>query len=636
MDQPLTAAPSTPPAPVSNVPETKPPASNHTSIIFVVLVSVVIGLLVGFAAFAAWQRAMAPKMANPSTNTPNLNTSSTSVTATSTSAATSTNDTTTTLLNVEWKTGMIVEPSAAFGSIITSNTVHDTQYSDPLEGMGEATPKNSTYNFYDQGRVVSAPYQDYRVIGAVLLYEPSLMMDLERTPRYINLLVSPDKQTVLVLTATTSQILAADWPRATFGSNIKLQLREFPQTLTLENGKTLRSASVSVGAEPSPLCGASGCVDKLPIAKTNDGYNIYVAPVGSFLGTAAPQPGCVVLYRENGEGMVYESAITAAIPDPKIAPSEDYAIPKLVTADQINWNAAYASTSTFRAHEIGGCGGVDCVRIATSDELKDSDLVQAGTLKSGEPIYVIATPVNAGNPHLLIRNVYESWYEYDPQTNEKPPIGVFLSRVKVPLFVWKDAFGRWVIYKNTVVVPLAECGKPVIYLYPTKTENVHVKLPSFINVTVSEPTYPKQGWNVSAEPSGVLTMPDGQKVGSLFWEGLGANYAVPKTGFIVKDGEVASFMAQTLPKYGLNATEMKDFTDFWLPHMIGATHYRVSFLTDEWNQSVPLNVSPAPKTTIRLFMDWQRLAGPIELEKPTIKTPTRNGFTLVEWGGLLR
>ena len=79
-----------------------------------------------------------------------------------------------------------------------------------------------------------------------------------------------------------------------------------------------------------------------------------------------------------------------------------------------------------------------------------------------------------------------------------------------------------------------------------------------------------------------------------------------------------------------------DFMEFWVPRMTGAPYYRISFLTDDWSKQVPLNVSPAPRTNIRLFMDWQKLSGPITLSEPQVVTPARNGFTLVEWGGLLR
>jgi hypothetical protein len=112
-------------------------------------------------------------------------------------------------------------------------------------------------------------------------------------------------------------------------------------------------------------------------------------------------------------------------------------------------------------------------------------------------------------------------------------------------------------------------------------------------------------------------------------------YQVPETGFIVKNGEAESFLSSILPKYGLNQKESQEFMEFWVPKMQQAPYYRVSFLTDDWSKAAPLFVSPRPKTSIRIFMDLKPLSAPISIKEPKIITPARDGFTLVEWGGLL-
>jgi hypothetical protein len=639
MDQPSSA----PSSPIEKLPTPTQIGGHSTALL--VAVSVLIGLLIGILGFLAWQKTVAPIVPSVPTPLPVNNVSSTVPgTATSTSptspTTTATNvDPTDASLTVQWKTGTIVVPSAAFGSIIPENTFRVRSTSGYTGGIDEALPEYKfTYDYYEQGRVTDGPFKDHVVYGAKQLNrEVDLGMDQTMSPEFFNLLVSPDKKDVRIIGMATSSVFGPAWPAIRFAPNLRLNVSSFPATLTLENGKVIRRAEVTDKATPSPLCGGSGCVDRLPIARTQDGRSLYQGPTGSFFSEQKVKPGCVILYRENGEGMVYESGIASAIRDPQVPMEANYVAARIITPAQLKWDRAFANTSTFRAHEIGGCGGIDCLRVLSSDELKESDLVQAGTTDLGDPIYVYK-PESDGRPRAagIVYETYEQWYEFDPQTNQKPPIGVFLQRVKVPVFFWKDALGRWVAYKNTIAVPLLECGKPVIYLYPTQTQDVHVKLPSFINVTVSDPTYPKEGWNVSAEPTGKLTLKDGTSVGSLFWEGLGVNYAVPKNGFVVKDGQVETFLNKTLPQYGLNAQEQKDFMEFWVPLMTGAPYYRISFLTDDWSKQVPLSVTPMPRTNIRLFMDWQRLAGPIELPEPTITTPTRNGFTLVEWGGLLR
>jgi hypothetical protein len=130
-------------------------------------------------------------------------------------------------------------------------------------------------------------------------------------------------------------------------------------------------------------------------------------------------------------------------------------------------------------------------------------------------------------------------------------------------------------------------------------------------------------------------MKDGSRFGSLFWEGTGVAYETPREGFLVKDGNVDAFLQSTLAKYGLNEQESAEFRAFWVPRMTGAPYYRVSFLTDAWSKAAPLLVTPKPATSIRLFMDWRKLGAPVSVQEPTITTPLRKGFTLVEWGGTL-
>ncbi len=624
----------------------QPPRPLHSNSLTVVL-SVVIIVLLAVSGYLAWQHAAdtqtrptVPVVVSPELAASTTPSHTTSATTTNSSGSVLNNhvDPSSDQLTVAWKAGTIVAPHDAFGSIIPSNDLK-TVNSNPmsLDGMSDGLPNYTFhYDFYNQGQVTDGRFKDYRVYGAVQTeHEVDLGMDLTEAPPFLNLLVSPDQREVRIIGMSTSTIFAQTWPNVVYAPNLRLNLTSFPETLTLANGKTIKRAALSVNAQPVPLCGGSaGCLTQLPVARTADGRGLYTGPTGSQFTEYTTKPGCLILYRENGEGMVYESGIASAYRDPNAGADTQYPAALVVGPAQLHWNAAYASTSTFRSHETGGCGGIDCLRVLNTNQVTMSDLIQAGTTDAGDPIYVYKPSVLAQHP-TVINEVYDSWYQFDPATNQKLSYDVFLRRLKVPAFLWQDALGRWVVYKNSDAIPLAECGKPVIYLYPTKTEAVHVGLPSFVKVTVSEPSYPEAGWNVSAEPSGKLTLKDGSSVRSLYWEGVGVNYRIPTTGFVVRQSQVASFLRETLPRYGLNAQETQDFMDFWLPKFTGAPYYRLSFLINDWNKAVPLNVSPAPQTTIRLFMDWQRLAGPIDLVTPKIETPTRDGFTLVEWGGLL-
>src|SRR6185437_237965 len=79
-----------------------------------------------------------------------------------------------------------------------------------------------------------------------------------------------------------------------------------------------------------------------------------------------------------------------------------------------------------------------------------------------------------------------------------------------PILFWQDQFGDYVALKSTVYQPMAECGKPVIYLYPQQTEKISVQVNPAGGMTKSEPAY-NSGWNViSDSQSHITNLADGQ------------------------------------------------------------------------------------------------------------------------------
>lgn len=384
----------------------------------------------------------------------------------------------------------------------------------------------------------------------------------------------------------------------------------FPgEHLTLPNGKILDHQQILSFFDPNTGFFLDASTTKYVISK--EGFQIYRNGDMTAVQSVAPD-GQVLNYISRISGKRIDSG--TVIPD-------------------ITWTNGGMNTQKYADTVQSGCGGSFEPRIVSDNvpgnpQLNVASLSVVGKTRTGDLVYAPKDPVN----DVWVQGVYDMWYVPD---GNKPKIEVFLQKYSYPVLFWKDAFDRWVTMQVSDSIPPAECGKPVIYLYPEKTTNVSVKLPSFIDVTKSEPAYPSKGWNVTAQPNGDLTMADGSSYGSLYWEGTGVGYEAPKTGFIVKDGETASFFAMTLKKYGLNEKESREFRDFWVPKMTGAPFYRVSFLTNDWSKAAPLLVSPKPATSIRIFMDWQKLNAPISIEAPKIVTPKRDGFTLVEWGGLL-
>ena len=180
--------------------------------------------------------------------------------------------------------------------------------------------------------------------------------------------------------------------------------------------------------------------------------------------------------------------------------------------------------------------------------------------------------------------------------------------------------------------------KPVIYLYPEAETNVSVKLGAKEKLTVSYPKY-VDGWNVVARPDGKLTDLDtGRELYSLYYETeYNTAKGIQDEGFVVKGSDTAAFLEDKLAKLGLNEREAEEFIIFWLPQMQNNNYNYIHFADlAEIDANMPLNVSPAPATTIRINMEWKALKTPINVKEQKLPaTPERKGFTLVEWGGTI-
>ncbi|MEI7741782.1 MAG: hypothetical protein WCJ29_04715 [bacterium] len=443
---------------------------------------------------------------------------------------------------------------------------------------------------------------------------------LDCNSSYTIALIDREAKTVYVpnTTSQASDLLISFFTPA---PNLKIVEPVIPETLHV-NGVTLRETSrcFNAGGCGKYFFGSGNGSIKFDVyAKSDEGFDV----LKSDATTNSP-----CFYVISGSGSMARFTASLVGEDLSATPANNYG--RNGTVIPTNWKTGYENTISYSSASVGGCGSQTCSDVVSAKNLgPEKDLIIIGTTKNGESLY---GPKNYAT-HPITIALYDTWYPVGGA--DKPTLAEFLKDKKAPFFFWKDGFGRWIEYKDVSIQPMAECGKPVVYLYPTKITPVHVELPSFIHVTKSEPTYPSAGWNVVAKPSGELTNTDGSVWPNLYWDGIGVNYPIAKTGFIVKDGGVEKFFASTLPKYGLNAQESKDFTEFWLPYFKGANYYRISFLTSEWSKAAPMSVVPRPDTSIRIFMDWQKLEAPISIPAPIVKTPARSGFTLVEWGGAI-
>lgn len=179
-------------------------------------------------------------------------------------------------------------------------------------------------------------------------------------------------------------------------------------------------------------------------------------------------------------------------------------------------------------------------------------------------------------------------------------------------------------------------AKPVIYLYPSQTTDVSVRLSHPENLTVSYPDY-GDGWAVTAQPNGDLTdLASGRSLYALYYESRDLVPAVRETdGFVVPGDQTAPFLEDKLAQLGLTPRESEEFIVYWLPIMQDNPWNYIRFRTAaEIDANQTLSVSPAPDTLIRIVMSYEPLTEPVDVVPQVLPpTPQRTGFAVVEWGG---
>ncbi|MDR2524463.1 MAG: hypothetical protein LBC95_02925 [Candidatus Nomurabacteria bacterium] len=179
--------------------------------------------------------------------------------------------------------------------------------------------------------------------------------------------------------------------------------------------------------------------------------------------------------------------------------------------------------------------------------------------------------------------------------------------------------------------------KPIIYLYPTEPTEITVQTSHPENFTAEYPRY-VNGWRVKAEPDGSLVdLNTGQELYALYYESKNIVPArVTSDGFVVKGLDTSQFLEEKLTVLGLNARETEEFIIYWLPQMEKNQYNYIRFQTiDEINQNMRLDITPRPDTLIRVLMAWRPLDAPIAVTEQRLEPATRNGYTAVEWGGVI-
>lgn len=188
--------------------------------------------------------------------------------------------------------------------------------------------------------------------------------------------------------------------------------------------------------------------------------------------------------------------------------------------------------------------------------------------------------------------------------------------------------------------------KPVIYVYPDVTTQVNIHLdvhgtlgftyPAYYTVTNADSA--RSGWSFTADPDGTIHM-NGKEYDYLFWDAripFTASKAKSKEGFIVERDSLVPFFEKNLTAMGLNAREQQDFITYWCPLMQKNKKSFVHFLFNEdYNSIANIHITPKPDQLFRVFMTWEdgTAMKQVDVVPQKIQSVTREGFTVIEWGG---
>ncbi len=176
--------------------------------------------------------------------------------------------------------------------------------------------------------------------------------------------------------------------------------------------------------------------------------------------------------------------------------------------------------------------------------------------------------------------------------------------------------------------------KPMLYVYPKEDMDLTIKLKNDNLITYSYPKYNNE-WRVHATVDGNLyDYETGRNYYALFWEGIDNNIYDMNEGFIVAGKDTVKFLEDKLSILGLNDKEINEFIVYWLPKMEDNKYNYIRFRTEEEiNAYMPIEFSSNPDTLIRVYMDFKVLDKKVNIKEQKLTSVSREGFTVVEWGG---
>ncbi len=181
---------------------------------------------------------------------------------------------------------------------------------------------------------------------------------------------------------------------------------------------------------------------------------------------------------------------------------------------------------------------------------------------------------------------------------------------------------------------LSYVAKPIIYFYPQMPTVCSAKVTLNGQLTCTYPKHGNDGWqNFTANPDGSLVFQDGRQYYALYWEGIQKTEWDFSRGWCVRGEDTADFLEWALAKQGLNEREANEFIVYWLPLMQNNPYNVISFQKETYTDSAVLDVEPDPDNLLRVFMAYYGTDSKVDIQPQTFDEFSRQGFTVVEWGG---
>ncbi len=178
-------------------------------------------------------------------------------------------------------------------------------------------------------------------------------------------------------------------------------------------------------------------------------------------------------------------------------------------------------------------------------------------------------------------------------------------------------------------------AKPVLYLYPEKDMEVSV---DFEHKNYLTTTYPKfvDKWQLIARTNGDLMDASGRHYYALYWE-ENINHDISfQEGFYVESKDATNFLENALKQLGFNERESNEFIMYWLPILERNKKSLVYFeLTEERESSNKLIIEPQPDSLLRVAIHIKKVNEQVNIQRQVLPTFKRQGFTAVEWGGVI-